>query len=192
MYQSLTNSVVLLLGYRFRNSCIIFGRLWPILPLRSDNLLTSLCVKYCQDSGEVFVLEGVYSFLSICRKPAGSNGVPQPAGTVPNLRTPLSSDKDCEVRANAIARADWVILHSVITLITILPPFSLYLHWSLLSGTRLHPGGFICDSLSSPTLPISHSPPSPLLVLLFFSLHLSYSSFPFVCCSVIFVLLYLL
>lgn len=73
--------------------------------------------------------------------------------------SPLNRDEECEVGANAISRADRVILHSVITLIAILPPLSLYLDWSLLSGTRLHPRGFICDSLSSPTLPISHRCP---------------------------------
>lgn len=103
--------------------------------------------------------------------------------------SPLNLDEECEVGANAISRADRVILHSVITLIAILPPLSLYLDWSLLSGTRLHPRGFICDSLSSPTLPISHR--CPLLFRFSFSLHLAHSSFPFVCWSVVFVLLYL-
>lgn len=81
--------------------------------------------------------------------------------------SPLNLDEECEVGANAISRDDRVILHSVITLIAILPPLSLYLDWSLLSGTRLHPRGFICDSLSSPTLPISHRcpPPFPFLFL---------------------------
>lgn len=49
-----------------------------------------------------------------------------------------------------------------------------------LSVIPYHPK--LCLSLTAP----------PSLFLLFFSPHLSHSSFPFVCCSVIFVLLYLL
>lgn len=98
----------------------------------------------------------------------------------------LNWDEEWEVRANATARADWVILHFVITLITLLPRLSLYLDWSLPSGARLHLRKFICDSLSSSSQPISHNCPILLLLLWFFlfyfSAHLSHSSFLFVCC----------
>ncbi len=147
----------------------------------SDNLLTSIlvCKKHCQ-SVEAFVLEGLQLFSSSSFKQLSTT-----RRSVLDLRTALSWDERCEVRANATARADWVILHSVIILITILPPLSLYLDWSLLSGTRLHPRGFISDSLSSPTLTTSLRLPPPLRSLSDFS-------FPFVCRSFIFVLLYLL
>lgn len=89
-------------------------------------------------------------------------------------RPTWNRDEEWEVRANATARADWVILHSVITLITVLSRLCLYLDWSLLSGIRLHPGEFISDFLSSFSWPLS--PSCPLLLPPFFL------SLTFLCC----------
>lgn len=164
-------------GCGIRNARVVLkgDQQTTILSFRSDNLLTSvLCVWNAVWVWRDRWVGEVYRFFSFCRNQQVQTASYNQAGTVLNLRTPLNWDEECEVRANAIARADWVILHSVITLITILPPLSLYLDWSLLSGTRLHPRGFICDSLSSPTLPISS--PRLLFPFSFLSLHLSRSS----------------
>ena len=87
---------------RIRNSFFILEGNDKCCPLVQGNLLTSIlcvCETLCE-SGEAFVLE-------VLLKSAGSKCVlQQPAGTAVNLRTPLDWDEECEVRANAIAKAD--------------------------------------------------------------------------------------
>lgn len=152
-------------GRGIRNPRVIFERRQQttVLSFRSENLLTSvLCVWNAVRVWRGRCVGEVYSFFSFCRNQQVQTASYNQAGTVLNLRTPLNWDEECEVRANAIARADWVILHSVITLITILPLFHSILigHSSLehvctleaLSVIPYHPQ--LC--LSAP--PTSYSP----------------------------------
>lgn len=105
----------------------------------------------------VFMLEGLQLFSFCCNQQDQTVSYNNLHGPQPQDSTELGRGMRGQSQCHCQAwLSHFTLCHHSYHNFT---PLSLYLDWSL-SGTRLHPGGFICDFLSSPTLPISHSYPS--------------------------------